>query len=347
MAAIPTSTEIGRLLAEWNEWLAARTDALLSLEDRVRTAGSADDEADVAAAFVARKALADRLGQVATKAHHDRAAASALTTQPLVDDLGGPVGSNITDAAELLDAIVKKVEQRVGRREGQQLAEASAMSQVDADLAVAERLSADLGLQVNQVAELRVRSASRDHLAELATESATVRSSLEAAAKERTGLLQRWSVVGGRLAELTVTEARVRELAARCREKILQAPPLAVPSVAALDVEVGDVSGLTWVATRARITPVLAKVDRLAAALLEAERRFRAAIDRREELRGLLQAFADKASAHNVMESPELDALYQEGKLVLWTAPCDIDRGTAIVDQYITAVNAKVKEAAR
>lgn len=347
MSTIPTSTEINRLLAEWNEWLAARTDSLLSLEERVRTAGNADDEADVAAAFVARKALTDRLAQVATTAQRDRSAASALTTQPLVDDLGGPVGNNITDAAELLDAIVKKVEQRVGGREGQQLAQARALAQTEADLAVAGRLSTDLGMQLNQVAELRTRLNDRDHLADLVAEAATVRSSLEAAAKERADLLQRWSMVGGRLEELAVSEGRVRDLAARCREKVLQAPPLAVPSVAAFDADVGEISGLPWVAMRGRIAPVLAKLERLAAALVEAEHRFRAALDRRDELRGLLQAFADKASANSVMELPELDALYQEGKQVLWAAPCDIDRGAAIVDQYITTVNTKVKEAMR
>ncbi len=347
MATIPTSTEINRLLAEWNEWLAARTDSLLSLEERVGTAGNADDEADVAAAFVARKALADRLAQVTTVAQRDRVAASALTTRPLVDDLGGPVGHNLTDAAELLDAIVKRVEQRVGRREEQQLAEARAVAQAEADLAVAQRLSTVLGLHVNQVVDLRVRLENRVAVADLATQTAAVRSSLEAAAKDRTDLLHRWSVVASRLETLSVTEERVRALAARCREKVLQAPRLAVPSVAAFDADLGDVSGLVWVAARARIASVLGKLDRLAAALVEAEQRFQAALDRRAELRGLLQAFADKASAHGVVELPELDALYQEGKVVLWTAPCDVDRGAAIVDRYITTVNAKVKEVAR
>lgn len=50
---IPSATEINQLIAEWNDWLAARTDALLSLEERVRTAGNDDDVADVAAVFVA------------------------------------------------------------------------------------------------------------------------------------------------------------------------------------------------------------------------------------------------------------------------------------------------------
>ena len=69
---IPTATEITQLLAEWNEWLAARTDSLLSLEERVRSAGTAADQADLAAAFVCRKAITDRLDDVEGLARRDR-----------------------------------------------------------------------------------------------------------------------------------------------------------------------------------------------------------------------------------------------------------------------------------
>jgi hypothetical protein len=346
-ARIPSATEIGQLITEWNEWLSARTDALLSLEDRVRSAGTSADQADVAAAFVCRKAITDRLAQVATLAANDRGAASALAGQPLVDDLGGPVGSNLTDAATLLDAVLQRVERSVAGREQQQAGEARSRAQADADLAAAERLAAELGMQANQVAQLREALAAGTDREHVAAEAATVRASLEAAAKERAVLLQRWAAVGGRLETLSATETRVRELAARCREKVVQAPPLAVPSVAAIDLDRSDVSALTWVAARNRITPGLARVDRLEAALAEAERRFRAALDRRDDLRGLLQSFADKASAGGVMELPELDGLYQEAKAVLWAAPCDLVRGGELVDRYVATVNAKMKEGAR
>jgi type IV secretory pathway TrbF-like protein len=160
-------------------------------------------------------------------------------------------------------------------------------------------------------------------------------------------LLQQWSGISARLEALTATEARVRELAARCRDKVMQAPPLAVPSVAAVGGTLPDIAGLTWVSMRGRITPVLSQVDRVGAALAEAERRFQAVLDRRDDLRGLVQAFADKASAAGVMELPELDSLYQEAKAVLWAAPCDLDRGAALVDRYVALVNTKVKEVAR
>ena len=347
MAAIPSPTEIAGLLAEWTDWLAARTDSLLSLEGRVRSAGDATDEADVAAAFVARKAVADRLELVANTAKRDRAAAAALASQPLHDDLGGPVGNNLTDAAELLDAVLGRVEQRITQRERQQVAEVSAAQGAATDLAVAERLAAELGMQVNHVASLRDRLTRRDDIAGVAADMATVRASLEAGARERTALLQRWQAVAERLAALTLTEARVRELAARCRQKVLQAPPLAVPSVATFDADLGDLSMLPWVAARSRITPALAKIDRIGAALAEAERRFQQPLNRREELRGLLQSFADKASASGVMEAADLDELYQQAKATLWAAPCDIVSGGALVDRYISAVNAKVKEVTR
>lgn len=346
-ARIPTATQIDELIREWNEWVGARTDALLSLEDRVRSAGTDADQADVAAAFVCRKAITDRLQEVATLAASDRAKAAALADQPLVDDLGGPVGANLTDAATLLDAVVQRVERSVGAREVQQAAEAGSRAEADADLAIAERLAGELGMQVNQVAHLRAALQAGTDREHVVAEAATVRASLEAAAADRTELLQRWAAAGDRLAGLATVEERVRELAVRCREKVVQAPPLAVPSAAAIELDTSDLSALTWVAARNRITPVLARIDRLDAALRQAEQRFQAALDRRDDLRGLLQAFADKASAGGVMELPELDALYQEAKAVLWSAPCDLARGGELVDRYVAAVNAKMKERAR
>lgn len=350
----PSAADLTRLLADWNEWLSARTDALLSLEERVRSAGSRDDEADLAAAFVARKAIADRIEQIGATASTDRATASGLAAQPIHDDLGGVVGNSLSDAATLLDAVVQRVEHSVAGREQQQRAEAGVAHQADADLAVASRLAAELGMQVNHVAQLRAALAARSDLAEVAREAKAVRTSLEAADAERSSLLQRWGSVADRLEALAHDEVTVRELAARCREKVLHPPPLAVPSVEAFRTELagdGDLAtalsptglvGLPWSAVRGRITPVLTKVDRIAAALAEAERRFQHPLRRRDELRGLLQAFADKASAAGLMESTDIDSLYQRAKAVLWAAPCDVDAGATLVDQYVTAVNTEI-----
>lgn len=352
MVTIPSSAEIDRLLADWNSWLSTRTDDLLSLEERVRSAGTEADIADVAAAFVARKAISDRLTAVAEAAARDRAAAVALTTSPLVDDLGGPVGRDLTDAATLLDAIVQRVEASVGGNEQQQIASAQRAQQADADLVVARRLATELGMQVNHVAELRERLQRRDELTEVAAEAATVRASLEAAARERASVLQRWAEMPQRLAQLATLEAGVRELAERCRAKVVQAPRLAVPSVAAIEAQVQeagvvDVSTLPWVGARARLTPLLTQLDRIGAALAEAERRFRQPLQQRDDLRGLLQAFADKANAGRVMEQAELDGLYQGAKALLWAAPTDLAAADELVQRYVAAVNAALNGAVR
>lgn len=352
MAAVPTQADVDRLVAQWREWLGTRTDALLSLEDRVRSAGTDADVADVAAAFVARKAISDRLEQVTQSAGRDRAVAVALTTQPLVDDLGGPVGRDLTDAATLLDAIVGRVEHRVAGSEQREVAHATTTQQATADLMVAERLSAELGMQVNHVASLRDRLHVRSDVAVVAAEAATVRASLEAAARERTQLLAQWAEVPARVAELAAIEVRVREVADRCRAKVRQAPLLAVPSVAAIETEVdhtsaAEISLLPWVGARALVAPLLSKLDRVGAALAEAERRFTEPMHQRDEMRGLLQAFADKANAGGVMETLELDGLYQHAKAVLWAAPCDVEQGTVLVRQYVAAVNAALKGVAR
>lgn len=350
----PSAADLTRLLADWNEWLSVRTDALLSLEERVRSAGSRGDEADLAAAFVARKAITDRIEQITATSAIDRAAASALAGQPIHDDIGGMVGTSLSDAATLLDAVVQRVEHSIAGREQQQRAEAGVVHQADTDLAVAGRLAAEMGMQVNHVAHLRAALTARTDLADVAREAKAVRASLEAADAERVSLLQRWSSVANRLEALAHDETSVRALAERCREKVLHPPPLAVPSVAAFRAELaGDVGletalspaglvGLPWSAVRARITPVLTKLDRIAAALTEAERRFQQPLRRRDELRGLLQGFADKASAAGVAESTDIDALYQRAKAVLWAAPCDVDAGAALVDQYVAAVNLEI-----
>ncbi len=352
MAAVPTQADVDSLVAQWREWLGTRTDALLSLEDRVRSAGTDADVADVAAAFVARKAISDRLEQVAQAAGRDRAVAVTLTTQPLADDLGAPVGRDLTDAATLLDAIVGRVEQRVAGNEQREVAHATATQQAAADLVVAERLSAELGMQVNHVASLRDRLHVRSDVAVVAAESAAVRASLEAAARERARLLAQWAEVPARFAELVAIEVRVREVADRCRAKVRQAPLLAVPSVAAIEAEVSqasevDISLLPWVGARARVAPLLTKLERVGAALAEAERRFKEPMQQRDEMRGLLQAFADKANAGGVMETLELDGLYQHAKAVLWAAPCDVEQGTVLVHQYVAAVNVALKGVAR
>jgi hypothetical protein len=347
VAAPPTAEQMEALLAQWSDWLAGHTDAMLSLEERVRTAGSDDDQADLAAAFMGRKAVADRLQEITDLADHDRSKAARLASRPLTDSLGGPVGRNLADAAALVDSIVSRVEQRVSAVERQASSEVALATQADADLSVADALATALGSHANQVAQLRAEFVARRHLGSVAAHAAELRVELEHIDLERRQLLEKWVGLADRLIGLGDSEASVRQLAQRCREKVVQAPVLAVPSVAAVGdlAPAGELAAMPWSAARAAMVPVLEKVERLDAALSEARRRFQRLLDDRDNLRGLLQAFRDKAAAHRLGESGALEPLYRQAESLLWAAPCDLSAARPLVDRYVATVNAMIASA--
>ena len=345
---VPSAAEFESTLDQWSTWIADHTDALLSLDERARVAGTPGDQADIAAAFVARKALALRLDEIRAQVTRDRRAAAALTAAPVVDDLGGPVGNDLADAAKLLDAVLQRVAGNLDRSEADQADDLRLRAVVADQLVVAQRLSALLGSQVNRVAKIadRVAAADRgaDDFAAIAAPLRSVTAELENAAAQRVDVLGRLQGAAERVETLRTTEVSVRELAARCREKVLQAPNLAVPSVAALgETPVVDPgAGEPWVATLGRVQPWLDRVDRVGAALDFARQKFQAALDERDQQRGLLQAFRDKAAAYGFGEHHEIEPLYRAAEAVLWSAPCDLVAAGPLVQEYLAAVNARV-----
>jgi hypothetical protein len=347
VADTPSAQQMAALLAQWNDWLAARTDAILSLEDRVRTAGTDQDRSDLASAFVARKIVDDRLQEIEELAEHHPGQAAELANQQLVDDLGSPIGRNLADAAALVDAIVQRVESHVASVESQSANEIAAATRADADLRIAERLAQELGSNVNRAAQLRGDLVARRDLSGVATRATALRAELEQIDADRRQLFQSWATLQDRLASLGATEAAVRELAKRCRDKIVQTPSLAIPSVAAVGPfpSVDDLRAMPWSAARAVMSPAVAKIERLDAALAEAHRRFQQPLDEREDLRGLLQSFRDKADAHGLGEHADLEPLYRQAEELLWAAPCDIAAGRPLVARYVAAVNAKIASA--
>ena len=66
-----------------------------------------------------------------------------------------------------------------------------------------------------------------------------------------------------------------------------------------------------------------------------------APLARRNELRGLLDAYRAKAVAHGRDEDGRLARLYEAAKDVLYTAPCVLAEGERLVQDYAVAVNRK------
>jgi hypothetical protein len=69
-----------------------------------------------------------------------------------------------------------------------------------------------------------------------------------------------------------------------------------------------------------------------------AERTLAALLGKRDELRGLLDAYKAKAARLGGIEDEELTALYGRARELLWTAPCALDAAADAVTRYQRAV---------
>jgi hypothetical protein len=70
----------------------------------------------------------------------------------------------------------------------------------------------------------------------------------------------------------------------------------------------------------------------------DAERTAVALLDRRNELRGLLDAYRARALRLGAAENAEVSARYEEARRLLWTAPCDLRAATDAVTYFQQAV---------
>jgi chromosome segregation ATPase len=70
----------------------------------------------------------------------------------------------------------------------------------------------------------------------------------------------------------------------------------------------------------------------------DAERQATGLTDRRDELRGLLDAYQARAAKLGGAEDSELDARYDRARDLLWTAPCDLSAAADAVTRYQQAV---------
>lgn len=336
------------VIEQWAQWLQSCTDRLLALDERAKANASADDQRLLAATFVARKAVAERLGAVTSalttrKPDDPRVVerVEELFSEPVRDDLGQVLGPNVAAVAELIDTTLSDVDRRLQAIEAEALSEAQASAAASADLAVAGPLATELGSEVNAVASLTGRLDRRERLADVAAQAAALRQRLQAMAAERDRAASQLALGEHRLTTLTATEQRIRALAARCQDKIADPPRLAIPSVERLGTAPVMNGGVPWTAQRSTVSTYLERLDRLDQAFAEAERRFQAPLTRRDEMRGLLQAFRDKAAANGGAEDETVAPLYKAAADILWSAPCDLERAQAAVQRYIDAVNSR------
>ena len=146
--------------------------------------------------------------------------------------------------------------------------------------------------------------------------------------------------------------ARQDAVAARDRAtaKIVVVALPAPPDLSGLTARLAEATSLRAAGRWTRLAAELDLIEKQAAAALaqcrEAERYATALLDRREELRGLLDAYQARAARLGGAEDSDLDARYARARELLWTAPCDLAAATAAVTGYQQAVLALGRQGA-
>lgn len=181
-----------------------------------------------------------------------------------------------------------------------------------ADTSSADRLRERAAALVAKIAELdRVRRQARHRIDELTA-----------------------AVTGARAARQDAVAAWQE---AATRVTALPAPP----------PDIGDppLAGLDALAARGQWSRLAAELDRCEADLAASgaqttglREAATAALDKREELRGLLRAYKAKAGRLGGAEDADLAAKYEQAYRLLWTAPCDLATAAAAVADYQRAI---------
>jgi hypothetical protein len=174
---------------------------------------------------------------------------------------------------------------------------------------------------------------------------AAVQSELDQALAARTEFDKRVAGIEEVIVLIARAEAEAEEVRARVLKKIAE-PGLPPASAAAahLRTKVAELqrerSGQSWTLLGRNLT-ALEKNSRVI--LENAQKRVgqvRAPLDRRDELRGLLEAYRARAARHGVSETPALAAAHGLARDLLWSAPCDLAGAEAAVRHYQAAVGA-------
>ena len=243
----------------------------------------------------------------------DAAASELARMRPLADGLGADVEAELRGAEDALAA------QRAAANADplalwQPAAGETARSAGEGrvDTAAAERVREQVAALTPRIGELdRLRRQARRRIDDLAAATAAARAARQDAVAARRDAATRISALPPLPPEIPQ-------------------PPL--PSLAAL------AAGGQWARLAAeldRCDGELAVANERTAGLSQAAV---AAIDKRDELRGLLRAYKAKAARLGAAEDPGLSARHDQAHGLLWTAPCDLVAAEAAVVAYQRAI---------
>ena len=232
----------------------------------------------------------------------DEATAELAAARPRLDGLGPELGAEFGAAESALTALRAAVNaDPLARWSGGQAEVADAVRLRDQVTALTARV-AELD-RVRQQAQQRI-----DGLAAAAARARAARQDAEAA----------WHEAAGRVTGLTPLPPGALE------------PPLAGLAGVAAAGQWGRLAG--------ELDRYAAELDAFAAQTAAVSAAATAAVDQRDELRGLLRAYKAKAARLGAAEDADLAARYDQAHDLLWTAPCDLRAAQAAVAAYQRAI---------
>jgi hypothetical protein len=343
---------IDAYLADSSAWRSATSTALLDLDEQAKVAALPDAAADVALAFSLWRAAAARLDEIAAArgpgrmGDDERAYVQRLVWAPIGDDTGAALAANLPEVRTLVDALVARVRGGIAGRD-QRIAAVTAVlapltervQRAAADAAAVgemERQVAVLGERLGRLGPDTPEATVRAEAAAIDQALAPIERDLSELAQGKTALTADVEALPGRVRDAERLEAETRALAARCAEKVSPVPNLAVPDVDALGAPpvAADVLAMEWRAARATVDAYAGRLERVERALAVAQAAYAAPLQRRDDLRGLLDGYRAMAGSRGLGERPDASAAYDAARAELYRAPCDLDAATALVEAY-------------
>jgi hypothetical protein len=244
----------------------------------------------------------------------DAATAELARVRPLTDGLGADIEAEFRDAESAVAAqrAAANADPLALWRPAAGGTTGRAAGEGSVDTAAADRVREQVAALTPRIAELdRLRQQARLRIDDLAAATAAARAARQDAVAARQD-------VAVRVSALPPLPPQVPE------------PPL--PTLAAL------AAGGQWSRLAAELDRCDAELAAANAQTADLSQTAAAAIDKRDELRGLLRAYKAKAARLGAAEDPDLSARHDQAYGLLWTAPCDLAAAEAAVAAYQRAI---------
>lgn len=281
----------------------------------------------------------------------------------------GPTGEwlSLDGVVERMTPLYEEVAGRVAAVDEVWSALLTRLGQVEDTARAVESLHAALGVrepEFDRVAEslAAVREAARadplslvssgradtSRIDEAGRELATLRGRLEDAVRIRDEHDERARGIEATIGLVETAEHEAAEAQDRVLAKIASPALPALPAFsAALRDRLAALAGLRGEGRWIELATRAGELERAAATALEQARETTGLIigllDRREELRGRLDAYKAKAGRLGLAEDTALTELHRQAHDLLWTSPCDLRRATVALADYQRAIASRAE----